>query len=98
MRFSWKRLPLSTLVLLGLLCEAAHAQAPAPASPAPSAGAAAPSSQSGPDVLDSSVGYVDSALPRDQLRLRFDTAYSANRPTRAEFFYPKGGAAGRGLP
>jgi hypothetical protein len=54
--------------------------------------------ESGPDVIDSSVGYIDSALLANQFRLRFDAAYDNTRPTRAEFFYPKGGATGPGLP
>jgi hypothetical protein len=31
--------------------------------------------------------YIDSALPMNQFRLRFDAAYDNNRPDRAEFFY-----------
>jgi hypothetical protein len=37
------------------------------------------------------VGYIDSAIPITQLRLRYDDAYRDNRPDRAEFFYPKCG-------
>lgn len=36
-------------------------------------------------------GYIDLAVPVTQFRLRFDAAYGANRPDRAEFFYPKCG-------
>jgi hypothetical protein len=36
-------------------------------------------------------GYIDSAIPVSQYRLRFDSAYGNNRPDRAEFFYPKCG-------
>jgi hypothetical protein len=36
-------------------------------------------------------GYLDSAIPRTQLRFRFDAAYGDNRPDRAEFFYAKCG-------
>src|SRR5207302_1734348 len=32
-------------------------------------------------------GYIDSALPVTQIRLRYDSAYDDNRPDRAEFFY-----------
>jgi hypothetical protein len=39
----------------------------------------------------SGVGYVDSAIPVTQFRLRFDSAYDDNRPDRADFFYPKCG-------
>jgi len=53
---------------------------------------------SGPRVSDSSVGYIDSAIPGDVFRFRFDAAYNDRRPTRAEFFYPKGAPLGPGLP
>jgi hypothetical protein len=36
-------------------------------------------------------GYLDNAVPRSQFRLRYDSAYSNNRPDRAEFFYAKCG-------
>lgn len=38
-------------------------------------------------VGDSSVGYIDSATPGDQVRLRFDFGYGVNRANRAEFFW-----------
>src|SRR5436309_3057453 len=53
---------------------------------------------SGPRVSDSSVGYIDSAIPGNVFRFRFDAAYTDRRPTRAEFFYSKGAPAGPGLP
>lgn len=53
---------------------------------------------SGPRVSDSSVGYIDPAIPGNIFRLRFDDSFNDNRPTRAEFFYPKGGPLGPGLP
>src|SRR5947209_7415767 len=53
---------------------------------------------SGPTVSDSSVGYIDPAIPGNIIRFRFDAANNDRRPTRAEFFYPKGGPMGRGLP
>lgn len=53
---------------------------------------------SGPTVSDSRVGYVDPALIGNFFRFRYDTAYNDRRPTRAEFFYPKGGPSGPGLP
>ncbi len=40
---------------------------------------------------DSSVGYIDDAIIRTQMRLRFDAAFDNNRPDRAEFFYAKCG-------
>jgi hypothetical protein len=36
-------------------------------------------------------GYIDSAVPRTQFRLRFNALYDDNRPDRAEFFYAKCG-------
>jgi hypothetical protein len=36
-----------------------------------------------------SPGYIDSAVPTTQFRLRYDSLRDANRPDRAEFFYPK---------
>jgi hypothetical protein len=61
-------------------------------------GSARAQGPSGPRVTDSSVGYIDSAIPGNVFRFRFDAAYDDTRPTRAEFFYPKGGPAGPGLP
>jgi hypothetical protein len=52
----------------------------------------------GPTTSDSSVGYIDPAIPGDIFRFRFDAANNDHRPTRAEFFYPKGGPTGPGLP
>src|SRR5262245_33182280 len=48
----------------------------------------------GPVVHDSRVGYIDGAIPGDQLRLRHDSNYNTRRPSRAEFFWPKNGAPG----
>jgi hypothetical protein len=53
---------------------------------------------SGPRISDSAVGYIDSAIPADVFRFRFDAAFQDTRPTRAEFLYPKGGPLGPGLP
>ncbi|HEV3255747.1 MAG TPA: hypothetical protein VG013_02590 [Gemmataceae bacterium] len=52
----------------------------------------------GPTTGDSSVGYIDTAIPGDQLRLRCDVANDDRIPSRAEFFYAKPGPAGPGLP
>jgi hypothetical protein len=49
-------------------------------------------------TIDSAVGYIDNAIPGNLLRLRFDAAYGANRATRDEFFYARGGPLGPGLP
>jgi hypothetical protein len=34
-------------------------------------------------------GYIDSAVPVTQFRVRYDSLLNANRPDRAEFFYPR---------
>src|SRR6266478_1129137 len=47
---------------------------------------------------ESSVGYIDSAIPASVLRLRFDADYNLNRASRAEFFYARTGPLGPGLP
>jgi hypothetical protein len=37
---------------------------------------------------ESSVGYIDDAIPTTQVRFRSDFAYGVNEPDRAEFFWP----------
>jgi hypothetical protein len=49
-----------------------------------------------PTVSDSRVGYVDSAILADQIRLRLDDAMNDRRPSRAEFFWPRTGPLGPG--
>ncbi|MBW3599952.1 MAG: hypothetical protein KY475_22105 [Planctomycetes bacterium] len=49
-------------------------------------------------VSDTGVGYIDHAIPADQLRLRFDAAYGATFPDRAEFFYGAWGRLAPGAP
>jgi hypothetical protein len=61
-------------------------------------GSAQAQGTSGPRVSDSSVGYIDPAMPGDIFRFRFDASYDDRRPTRAEFLYPKGAPTGPGLP
>ncbi len=36
-------------------------------------------------------GYIENAIPRSMLRLRFDSGYGNNRPDRGNFFYAKCG-------
>jgi hypothetical protein len=44
----------------------------------------------GPQVgLDG--GYIENAIPRSMVRVRFDSAYGSNRPDRGNFFYAKCG-------
>jgi hypothetical protein len=61
-------------------------------------GAAFAQGTGGPGIRDSSVGYVDSAIPGNQLRLRFDAAYDDRRPNLAEFFWSQGKPLGPGVP
>jgi hypothetical protein len=42
-------------------------------------------------AASSAVGYIDSAIPVTQYRLRTDAAWGDNVPDRADFFYPKCG-------
>jgi hypothetical protein len=42
-------------------------------------------------VAESDVAIIDSAQPRNMLRLRLDLGYDNIRPTRAEYFLAKGG-------
>jgi hypothetical protein len=64
---------------------------------APSAGLGEESSE-GPRVSNSSVGYIDPAIPGNIVRLRIDDAFHNRQPSRAEFFYARPGPNGRGLP
>jgi hypothetical protein len=43
----------------------------------------------GPVTSNSTVGYIDSAIPGDQLRFRFDAGYNNSVPSRGEFFYAR---------
>jgi hypothetical protein len=49
-----------------------------------------------PQVADSGVGYIDTALIGNRLRLRYDAAYDNVKPSRAEFFWPVGMPLGPG--
>jgi hypothetical protein len=84
---------------IALAGSAARAQAPATAEPQPTAAPAVfESEESGASAKNSTVGYIDSAIPASLFRLRFDAGYDVTRPTRAEFFYAKSRPLGPGLP
>jgi hypothetical protein len=53
---------------------------------------------SGPTISDSKVGYIDTAIPANLFRLRYDSAYDSVRSSRAEFFYAPTSPVGPGLP
>jgi len=61
-------------------------------------GSARAQGTTGPLVSDSKVGYIDSAIPGDLVRFRYDPTYNNRRPSRAEFFYAPTRPAGPGLP
>jgi hypothetical protein len=46
---------------------------------------------SGQELGTSDAGYIDGAIIRNQLRIRFDAGFDNSFPDRAEFFYPKCG-------
>src|SRR4051812_26359281 len=43
-----------------------------------------------PQSSSSNVGYIDNAIPGDQVRLRVEAAYDINRSDRAAFIYSPG--------
>jgi hypothetical protein len=51
-----------------------------------------------PEVPDSTVGYIDPAIPRNLVRFRVDDARDNITPSRADFFYAHTQPDGRGLP
>ena len=89
MRWAARKLLAGALLLL--VGGSAFAQS---ATPPPADTTTAPDTDDGPTGKESTVGYIDSALPRNTFRLRFDAAYDLQRPTRAEFFWARGGSPG----
>lgn len=77
-----------TLCLLLSLARPADAQIPSTVIP--------PSEPDSPQVADSGVGYIDTALIGGRFRLRYDAAYDNVKPSRAEFFWPVGKPLGPG--
>jgi hypothetical protein len=64
----------------------------APTAPTPDLSVTSGAGGGGSVALNTSnVGYIDSAIPFSNFRVRYDAAYGANRPDRAEFFYAKCG-------
>src|SRR5438045_2643224 len=89
-----RSVPRQVLAVLALLLAGAPGLAqpappPAPDTASTSSPPSPPDGDSGPPDKESSVGYIDSALPRSQFRLRFDAAYNFVRTTRAEFFWAR---------
>jgi hypothetical protein len=42
-------------------------------------------------ISETFVGWLDSAVPRSTVGLRFDSLYNNRQPMRAEYYHPKGG-------
>lgn len=61
-----------------------------------SPGSAAGDDPDMPQVSDTGVGYVDTALIGTRFRLRYDAGYDNIKPSRAEFFWPVGRPLGPG--
>lgn len=57
--------------------------------PAPSPDSSPSADDRGPLISDSTVGYIDGAIPGNVLRLRVDAAYGDNDPSRGAFFYSR---------
>lgn len=45
-------------------------------------------------ISDTYVNFIDSALPRNVVGLRFDAAFNNRQPMRSEYYHPKGGLPG----
>lgn len=45
-------------------------------------------------VTDTYVSFIDSAVPRNLVGLRFEAAYNNRQPMRAEYYHPAGGVPG----
>lgn len=62
------------------------------------ASAGSPGGDEGPSISDSTVGYIDPAIPTNQVRFRYDAAFDLREPTRGEYFFARTGPHGPGLP
>jgi hypothetical protein len=51
----------------------------------------------GPSGSDSTVGYIDPAIPMNVLRFRYDDAHDNNNPSRGEFYFARYRPFGPGL-
>jgi hypothetical protein len=103
-RWKWLSLPaLVPICLLAATCGAVAQPAPpapppTPVPPPPPAPPLPPPEEGGFTTRDTSVGYIDSALPASQIALRYTAGYRFDFPNRAEFFYARPQPLGPGLP
>jgi hypothetical protein len=72
--------------------------APSPEAPSPFATPERVAALGGTTGVVSDTGYIDSAIPFSNFRLRYESAWGDNRPDRAEFFYAKCGCFGGSAP
>jgi Putative MetA-pathway of phenol degradation len=57
-----------------------------------------PSDKPKPKIPGSMVGYIDDAIVKSQVRIRFDAGFHDNAPDRAEYFYAQCSCNGTGAP
>jgi len=89
---------MARLLTCALLLAAALPAVGQPAPAATGTGSAQPPPDEELVVRPRDLGYIDLALPVNQVRLRADFGYDFRTPTRAEFFYPRARPLGPGLP
>src|SRR5579864_261899 len=89
----WRALLLFGIMLLGVpsAARAQQGQPPYLGMPITSPNQAAPASDGTGPIGQSSVSNLDSSVPQNTVRLRFDAGYNMPRPTRAEYFMAMGG-------
>src|ERR1043165_7159361 len=83
-----------TLGLPGIVC--AQLSSTAMPSLGPLMGTTQPAPAADPTISinDTFVSFIDSAVPRTVIGLRFDGTYDNRQPTRATYLFPKGGTPG----
>jgi hypothetical protein len=80
------------MLFIPSLSARAQQPAPAPTTPPPT------EEDDLPVIRDTWSGYIDTALPLNMVRLRFDSAFDNVQPSRGEFFYAQPRPLGPGLP
>jgi Putative MetA-pathway of phenol degradation len=91
------RVAIKALVFIALILHASALPSAVRAQQMPYIGTPITGLNQGPPPADNSplgqstLSFIDSAVPQNNVRLRFDMGYHVPRPTRAEFFQAKGG-------
>ena len=86
-----------SLSLPGVLCAQGLGNMAMPTNIGPimgSGSSAPPAPDPALSINDTFVSFIDSAVPRTVIGLRFDATYNNRQPTRATYYYPKGGLPG----